>query len=258
MEIVNIIDRNQKIIFDGLNLPFNVNVLDQGIKPFITFTNNGLQSVVKLIPSRLLINSIPISTYSKEIDFVSELIKLIRNEIERFLIKDFVKNFSNSDYIFIPRSKYQLESEKSQLFIRELIYKSIRSQSKNILTSPIISNEISNSFNFNPIVIKNLSGLYKAGVLSGLDLYVDPYINYKDNKILLWNGVNCYLSFGSIYEIVDPTSIVSKISIDFNYHLEVSDPNIIYYLSDEKSEGYNLFVSEMRDEKIDQILDGRK
>lgn len=267
MELISIINENKNKLFEELNLPFKVNLVEANYNNSFTIStrdhnsNSYTDKIVNLTTDKISFSFNQFLKNDLKVDIISESIKQIRQEVERFLIKNLINQFNPTDYIFIPPGKYQLESEKLDIFIRELLIKSNRLQTKNVIVSASLGSEISciNDFNYSTSsrMNKSVVNIYKIGTLYELDIYVDPYLKYDDNQIFLWDDVDCYLSFNSIIEKISPASFTTTTDIIFSYGLVIKNPNIIYYLRDENSPGYNLYISEMRDKKIDQILDGQ-
>jgi hypothetical protein len=260
--IVDIVNKHKNEIFSNLDLPFNIDLVDSNIK--YVYDQNSHNPPIAILLKRgnlkLSYNTGPAIAFNLDIN--QEVVNLIRNDIKKFLMDEFYLSFKDSDYIYIPTNKYQLESEKNDIFVRELLFKCGKYQSRNIISSSVMSNNISyyNGFKYldttnNPI---KSSLYYKIGdIHNGISVYNDMYLKYDDNRTFLWDYVKCYLSFDSIQEFVDSLTYSNKIMFTFNYHLSINCGKIIYYLSDENSPGYNLFISEMRDKKIDSILDGK-
>lgn len=270
MDIINEINNYKEQIFSNLSLPFEVQQLERGTKNITIRSNEQFNSKVKYCnltkDSIKVSNTIPLlKDLNSRIDIVGEIFKQITSEISRSIFKNFLNNIiasNNIDYIYIPTDKSKLESEKNEFFIKELLFKNRRSGMKNSITSALLASEISDSFNFNFMPQNGISNgngsTYKIGSLSDMNLWVDPYLKYDDNRLFQWDKAICYISFESVIETVDPMQFQTWISIVYNYYIDLNFLNVTYYLRDQSSEGYSLFISDMRDKKIDQILDGRE
>jgi hypothetical protein len=269
LDIINEILNNRKNIFTNLKLPFDSKYIETNNRSIqIVESDIGNKQIVKsinFIDDSIKLNTTPhLNPLISKIDVVEYILGQILSEISLSIFRNFNKKIisdNNIDYIFIPPNMYKLESEKNEIFIRELTFKCRRSGIKNIITSAMIAAEISDSYSYNSSPQnKNITNgsVYKIGSLGNIDLWVDPYMKYDDNRILGWDDVTCYVSPGDVFEMVEPTQFQTSILLKYRYFLDINYSNVTYYLKDQTSEGYGHFISEMRDKKIDELLDGRE
>lgn len=133
----------------------------------------------------------------------------------------------------------------------------------NVITNGrIASDYLMDSPGFNTYPIKTsldrFNTFTKHGNLFGsIDVYLDSYMKWNDDFILSYGDVYYDLSDIKI-NIKQEPSITQVLQIEFMIYHEVIDPKITYIVENLTSNTYSKYKSELRNNRIDNILDDDK
>lgn len=96
--------------------------------------------------------------------------------------------------------------------------------------------------------------MYHVGDISGIKIWVDPFMRYDDYKLLAFNNVGVDVNnFSS--KIVAEATFVPKIVVGFDVDVIYDNVKKIYIITDNGGEGWSLFMQHNRNSKINDVLD---
>jgi hypothetical protein len=130
----------------------------------------------------------------------------------------------------------------------------------NLFTNINVASYIQDSRGFhinrksNPIMF---SGYSKIGSICDIDVSIDPYLNFNDNLICLFDRVELNVKNIVASEVIYPLEINTRAKIDFDFDFNVGDSVLLYViLGNDKifNEWTSRSKSLNRDIKINDIL----
>ncbi len=184
--------------------------------------------------------------------YTSLVCSQIEQSIERGLVKELEK-ISVADYIDIVGI---IEYEGSRI-VENVIKDS--GYSNCITNSKTAALMLKDCFGFISTKTKttNRSGnTYKIGKLYDVDIYVDPFMKWDDDVIILFDNFETNSELVST-EIVSDSTFSPRLSVDYNYTFNILDSKLYYIIEDSSSKHYGLIKTRNRDIKIDQILNDK-
>lgn len=190
-----------------------------------------------------------------------EILPILKEELKQSLFRKLFKDsLKVSNIEFLDLRTLGLESTylSHVAYLSKKVDRLNNIQGKNLLTNVRLATDLSDSSQF--YVHNNYSvssgGLpYLIGSLSGKNLWVDPFIQYDENFILIFDSIDL--------EIVDmkkninnnSPNISSQIEVHLDYKFSISNPSVLYIFTNDNQKNLSILVSAQRDERIDQILD---
>lgn len=183
----------------------------------------------------------------------------IESDISQKIGRKCIKNImENSRYEYLNLTKYPNYVELDREATDELIRYIIDSGYKKCILSSMLAACIQDNVSFNlkklPKGQSTINGadIYSIGLISDIELYVDPYMRYDDNTIILLNEIRLNVDFiDSI--ISNEASFCPRIVIDFSMFSNC-DSLVCYVLEKKGSPTYLKYISYLRNQKIDDIL----
>ena len=100
---------------------------------------------------------------------------------------------------------------------------------------------------------KIASEIYEIGRYLDFDAYCDPYLKYSDDGIYLFDDFNFNID-NFKYEIVDEQTFTPRLKITYDFYYDSPNSDTVYLIDDEFQKSLPILISQMRDEKIDQLL----
>lgn len=148
-------------------------------------------------------------------------------------------------------------SYTTQLHItNNIVYNLSRLQGKTMVTNGRICSDLqdNSSFSIYPQKNKFIGAFpYLVGSLVSKSLWVDPFLRYTDNSILVFDSID--IEFGDIKEnIINDATFAPKIEVELNYKSSISNSDILYIFTDEYQDNLSVLKSREREEKINYIL----
>lgn len=96
--------------------------------------------------------------------------------------------------------------------------------------------------------------MYHVGDISGIKVWVDPFMKYDDYKLLAFNNVG--VDVNNFYsKIVAEATFAPKIVVGFDVDVIYDNVKKIYIITDNGGEGWSLFMQHNRNSKINDVLD---
>jgi hypothetical protein len=103
-------------------------------------------------------------------------------------------------------------------------------------------------------LLKSSGGnIYHVGKLPGLDIWVDPYMNYNDGRLVLFKNTESNIT-DVVPSIQNGSTFAPRLMINYKLDYSVSDSKVIFILDNNSSETFRQYKSLQRDIKIDDIL----
>jgi hypothetical protein len=198
------------------------------------------------------------SGFGVDIDVEAEFIDQIKREVSmhcyNIIFKDISETYSFSVHDFRGMS----EREVSSHIVDEIKAAGF----KNAVVSPKIGTLIQDSASFvisseSMVSIRSGSDIYMIGSIYGYhDVYVDPYMKWDDNRLLLFSDAFADASgFRCSDPILDCSTFRPRMIIEFDFSCEIADVHSMFVRDDSNPEIDPRLVSKMRDQKITRLLD---
>lgn len=201
--------------------------------------------------------SVAISNTIDDIDIMKEHIENeISCRVSKKILKDIISK-SRYSYLNLTHNKFDTNIQEMDINATDELIEFIRASgySKCIVNS-MFSNCIQDrpAFHFNKMNNGlRTNAIYKIGIVYGVELYMDPYMEYKDHTIILLNEIKSNTELID-YRLVNEQLFTPRIMIDFNIGYICDDSLVCYVLTHKHSTNYDKYISDMRNEKIDNIL----
>lgn len=192
-----------------------------------------------------------------------EILPILKEELKQSLFRKLFKDsLKVSNIEFLDLRTLGLESTylSHVAYLSKIVDGLNNIQGKNLLTNVRLAVDLQDSSQFylnkNNEVSLSSGGLpYLTGSLPGKNLWVDTFIRYDENFILIFDSIDL--------EIVDmkkkinnnSPNIPSQIEVHLDYKFSISNPSVLYIFTNDNQKNLSILVSTQRDERIDQILD---
>ncbi len=200
--------------------------------------------------------------YSTSVQMSSDDFSLIREHIEKDIASTISRKcireiLDNSKNEYLDLTKYVNDIELDRLATNELIDYIIDSGYSKCILNGMLAACIQDDARFcfkamNQNSISNGADIYNIGFLSDIELYVDPYMRYDDNTVILLNEIRLNVDFIDS-RLSNEATFHPRIVIDFNIFSD-SDSLVCYVLEKKGSPTYLKYISHLREQKIDDIL----
>jgi len=175
-----------------------------------------------------------------------KVISGIRNEGDVYFI-DFRGNYNQK------LTSFDNEFDQTRKIITKIIEMSDTTTS--LITNGRISSNLQDHSSFNSVAsTANGATAYKIGKLSGRDLWVDPFMRWDDDFILLVDKVNLEI-FDIKESIVNGPTFAPRVNFDLKLKFDLLNPKCLFVFNDEFQKSASELISKQRNEKIDYILD---
>jgi len=195
-----------------------------------------------------------------DMGYIDQIKSSMINEILQSISKKSSKVlFDKSRVEFLNLSNYKNDFELTRDATGEVINYICNSDYKYCIMNSRIASTIQDDSRFHFSSINNSNILssgdtYFIGVIGDVNLYVDPYMIYNDDRILLFNKFDINLQFlnTSIDDMV--LSFTTTLKISYNLGFNVDDSLSCYIIDKKFSNSYNKYMSVLRDTKIELLL----
>jgi len=207
------------------------------------------------------------STKSIGVDLISMISSSIKTEMAANIQKEIFSSIQSDEKIdFIDIRNVDplpvLFLSSNSLKIVENFILSQSQEYKNIITTAKIASELqdSSSFQWDPLksgLVGSGSGnAYQVGVIFGMGVWVNPYLQFNDNRIIFYNDIEIDIKDTNC-TICDEISFSPRIVSSYRLSVNVGQTLLVYLIADEKCKNFEKFTSfkiNKRDEKIDEII----
>lgn len=230
------------------------------------FNNYGLHDESNTQTIQLAISSPLNSSHSfSEDEYVNIFTEQIKSEITQCVYKKIHSYIVDSSKVYFidlldgnsgsllstptqvrnfQKGIYDIEYKCGRLFN---IIGSGRIVSEYIVDSSVFShNSLSNK-------IQSSFVIQYIGDYGNIKIYTDPFLSWKNEYIISFKEV-IYNLDNIKTRMVNEATFQPKLVIDFDFSFLVFDPLLIYVIDNNTSDAYNKRKSEIRNEKIDNIL----
>ena len=213
-----------------------------------------------VMPERVQVSvSNPVASQFFNIDVELYFNQILIDEISQCIEKKiFASIFNHGKKRYLDfRGKSHNPSKFDNLYLIPTLDKNSK-----FVSGSRIASELQDSSHFTPNSISNLNGktIYPIGKFDYIDVYVNPFETWKSNHIISFKSINVDISnIQHFNDTFRPGSVTGYTSITCDLKFEVFYPEVIFILEDDYMYGYNEYISEQRDRKIDYIVneDGR-
>jgi len=175
--------------------------------------------------------------------------------IKEHIKKNIVQMVSRKSIMYlIDNSSNDIELDR--LSTDELIKYIIDSGYKKCILNGMLAACIQDSSLFNSTKVKstlNNADIYNIGSIYETEFYVDPYMKYNDNTIILLNEIRMNFVFIDV-ELSNEATFHPRIKINFNSFYYNSDYLVCSVLEKKGSPTYLKYISDLRNQKIDDML----
>jgi hypothetical protein len=214
---------------------------------------NKYQMMVSL-PSDTYLENLPNSVFHH---IRTEFNQKVSKKITTSLIND-CENFDYYDTIKSGSIDLLSFPEISKLF--DYIIYCNNNEFTNILTNSNIASILQNSSFFsmctNNYKSNQIAGrILNIGKLHNINVWVDPYMSYNDNKVIMFNNIDINIQNVNIkIDKQSQSSINSSLLLSFYLGLNVGRSKVLFIIDNESSPEFQKFKSFQRDKKINNIL----
>jgi predicted amino acid-binding ACT domain protein len=250
------------------NLKFDIVDIFEGVKNDI-FTIQPYLSINKSLKNFTTTKfsiSIPLNGQDISLDVDTQIISLLRNEINQNIYKSILKElFSTSkfDYVDIIKTVNTHQS------INDIIYflhnENIDNKYDYLMSNTNLANSLADSSLFNFKSVKGGSSVvefrgipYLFGSLVGYDVYLDPFMRFDDSRICLFDS--CEINIENITQtVVASNTFNPRMIISYDLAYNIGDSKVIFVLDgDESTTSHKQYKQLQRDIKINSVLDADK
>lgn len=202
-----------------------------------------------------------LSTSTALIGDEDEILPILKEELKQSLFRKLFKDsLKVSNIEFLDLRTLGLESTylSHVTYLSKIVDVLNNIQGKNLLMNGGLATDLQDTSQF--YVNKNNSlssrGLpYLIGSLSDKNIWVDPFIQYDENYILIFDSID--LEIVDVKKNINNNSpnIPSQIEVHLYYKFSISNPSVLYIFTNDNQKNLSILVSTQRDERIDQILE---
>lgn len=192
------------------------------------------------------------------IDVMQECVEQIKGEISRHCHYRIFGEISDADSFSVHDFRGLPERLVASRIVDEIRARGFKSA----VVSPKIGTLIQDSPSFvisSGSMVSVQSGLdsYMIGSIYGYhDVYVDPYMNWDDNRLLLFSDAFADASgFRCSDPIVECSTFNTRMIIEFDFFCEIADAHSMFVRDDSNPDIDPRLLSKMRDQKITRLLD---
>jgi hypothetical protein len=239
------------------------------------FFNNAFKKIDIDLPFKRLESDI--SNYQKyslsvnlppsiqsDVMYYNLLREKIVGEINQYILKVVIGDIKHNGYVnFIDilnitnSTDYSTMATMSRKIVSEIKMLNL----PNVITNGRISSDYimdSAAFNLAPIKIQKLNAFTKQGNLFGsVDVYIDPYMKWDDDFILSYDDVYYDISDIKI-NIRQEATFSPVLKVEFMIYHNVINPKLTYIVENLTSTTYSKYKAELRNQRIDNLLDDDK
>lgn len=183
--------------------------------------------------------------------------KILYSEVESNIYKEIFNSITDTDDIdyvdYIGKNIYD-----GNLY-KDIISLILSNKFNYVITNAKISSIIQDSQNFHfnkqfsNTLLRSSSAPYVIGSLGPTQVFVNPYMKFTDNRVIMFNG--SYLNFRNLDRSEDVSSLNhTNIRINFETDIKSTPSKVVFIIDSEKSEGYLEFKSLIRNINIDKII----
>lgn len=183
---------------------------------------------------------------------------IIRSEISQELNKRALKGIFNTvefEYLDL-RDSVGINNHQNARRLYDLIM-SCKEDYKNIISTGMICAALRDLVEFvpsSPSTEYRGAQPYETGQISGLSVWVDPFMSFDDGRMILFYDVE--INIRNIKASMQPQpSFTPRLLLDYEIALNVGDSKLIFLIDEMTLPSFQRHQSLLRDIKINDILD---
>ena len=188
----------------------------------------------------------------------------IVGEVSQYILKVVIGDIkSNGSVNFIDVLNITNDTDYSTMatMSRKIVSEIKMLNLTNVITNGRISSDYimdSSVFNFVPIKNQKMDAFTKQGNLFGsVDVYIDPYMKWTDDFILSYDDVYYDISDIKI-NIRQEATFSPVLQVEFMIYHNIINPKLTYIVENLTSTTYSKYKAELRNQRIDNLLDDDK
>lgn len=168
-------------------------------------------------------------------------------------------NTSKFDYYDISKShNLDMMSVNDLMKMSDYIIYSNNSQYENIIASPMVACVLQDLSRFSVksgFTNSGIGRVYCVGSISGIQIWVDPFMKYNDTRIIMFNNVGINIEDVSMRMDYNNSSFNPRLMVSYRLALDVGDSKVLFLLDSQSHPEFQKYKSLQRDIKINDILD---
>jgi hypothetical protein len=210
--------------------------------------------------------SVNLSIMDSEEMYLDLLRENIVNEINQYILKVIIGDIKSNGSVnfidvsnIIDNTNYSAMTTKSRKIVSEIKMLNL----PNVITNGRISSDYimdSTAFNTYPIKpsLDKFNTFTKHGNLFGnIDVYLDSYMKWTDDFILSYDDVYYDVSDIKI-NIRQEATFFPVLKVEFMIYHNIINPKLTYIIENLTSNTYSKYKAELRNKRIDNLLDDDK
>ena len=250
-------------------LPFlnKIDIVDD-IGKFVSINTNNGYNTFPVKRTTISINIGNALATTGDIDKPKEIFNAINIEFYKIMVSEL---FDNNEISYVELSEDVRSNKLTTTRDKQLdLYRLLRYEFMNkssvrpdfLISNPRIGCNFSDYYNIklSEEVSNQFGGFYKYGEISTIPIYVDPYMYWNDDFVILGSDGKYGFNLIDVCETANPSNYGKTFNVLLSYFIYVDSPRKIYVFDDKDSKNYKLFDSDrliaMRDSKIDELLNG--
>jgi hypothetical protein len=190
------------------------------------------------------------------VDMNSMINKLLYSEVKTTIHKEVFNRIADTnDFDYIDYMNKNIDDGQLYKQIVDII---LTSNYNTIITNTQIGSIIQDSTNFHfnryfsNTSLRSSPVPYIVGSIGYTKIFVNPYMKFTDNRLVMFNG--SWLNLENLSKIDDSINSNNSIKFIFDLDIKTSDSKVVFIIDSEKSEGYLQYKSLLRENKINKIL----
>jgi hypothetical protein len=203
--------------------------------------------------------SISVNLTTNDSNHIEQFVSQVKYEIYRTLYKFIFKEMKyNNKFLDLRNLKFSETLNRTSLFLSQFNYKNLVSNSRisaELQDSPSFhfSKSVSTRTHIHKMKTNPDSDIYEIGNYLNFEAYCDPYLEYSKEGIYLFDDIRFNIN-NFQYEIVDELTFTPKLKVRYDFYFDSPNSDTVYLIDDEFQKSLPILISQMRDEKIDQLL----
>jgi hypothetical protein len=191
----------------------------------------------------------------------------IQNEFNQNISKQMINGLiSTKKFDYYDVSKWHnldMMSINDLIKVSDFIIDSNNGQYKNIIASPMVACVLQDLARFSVksgnFVNAGIGRVYNVGSISGIEVWVDPFMKYNDTRVIMFNDVNINIEDIDIrMDYKSSPSFNPRLMVSHELALDVGDSKVLFLLDSQSHPEFQRYKSLQRDIKINDILDEKE
>lgn len=145
--------------------------------------------------------------------------------------------------------------------VSDFIINSNNGQYKNIIASSMVACVLQDLSRFSVksgFTNSGIGRVYCVGSISGIQIWVDPFMKYNDTRITMFNNVGINIEDVSMRMDYNNSPFNPRLMVSYRLALDVGDSKVLFLLDSQSHPEFQKYKSLQRDIKINDILDEKE